>query len=115
MSPHSIQIQPVTSRRQLRAFIKFPWRVYEKDPLWVPPLISQQKTTFDPRKNPFYDHSQVQLFLAVRNGQIAGRIAAVVNDNHNEFHQEKAGFFGFFECLAFLVLESGFPLLLSFL
>lgn len=99
MTSRSIEIQPVISRRQLQAFVKFPWKVYQNDRLWVPPLIGQQKAYFNPQKNPFYDHSQVQLFLALRNGRIAGRIASVVNHNHNEFHQEKVGFFGFFECL----------------
>ncbi len=99
MSSQSIHIQPVSSRGQLRAFIKFPWQIYKNDPLWVPPLIGQQKEYFNPRKNPFYDHAKTQLFLALTDGHLAGRIAAVVNEAHNDFHQEKTGFFGFFECL----------------
>jgi GNAT superfamily N-acetyltransferase len=94
-----VRIQPVTTRGQRRAFIKLPWRIYRRDPLWVPPLIGQLKETFDPRKNPFYDHADVQLFLALRGDRPVGRIAAVVNRAHNEFHDERTGFFGFFECL----------------
>ena len=92
-----IQIQPVSSRGQLREFIKLPWKIYRDDPHWVPPLIRQLKETFNSRKNPFYDHADVQLFLAHRGDQIVGRIAAVVNDAHNQFHEERTGFFGFFE------------------
>lgn len=94
-----VQIQPVTSRGQLRAFIRLPWKIYRDDPYWVAPLIGQMKETFHPRKNPFYDHSDVQLFLAHRGDRTVGRIAAVVNHAHNQFHEEKAGFFGFLECV----------------
>jgi hypothetical protein len=94
-----IQIQPVESGGQLKTFIKFPWKVYKNDPYWVPPLIRQQKEYFQSSKNPFYDHARAQLFLALRQGRPVGRIAAVVNEAHNEFHEEKTGFFGFFECL----------------
>ena len=95
----SLRVWPVNSPAQLRRFIKFPWKVYADDPLWVPPLIGQQKAYFNPKKNPFYDHARVQLFLAWRGDQVLGRIAAVVNQADNEFHGEKTGFFGFFDCL----------------
>jgi hypothetical protein len=98
-NPPGVVIQPVISRGQRRAFIKLPWRIYRDDPHWVPPLISQLKETLDPHKNPFYDHADVQLFLADRGDIPVGRIAAVVNHAHNEFHDERTGFFGFFECV----------------
>jgi GNAT superfamily N-acetyltransferase len=81
------------------AFIKFPWRVYAGDHLWVPPLILERKAFLHPRKNPFFQHAQVQLFLARMGGQTVGRIAAAVNQAHDRFHHERAGFFGLFECL----------------
>jgi hypothetical protein len=92
-----VQIQPVISRKQLREFIELPWKIYRDDPHWVPPLVRHLKETFNPRKNPFYDHADVQLFLARRGDKSVGRIAAVVNDAHNQFHEERTGFFGFFE------------------
>jgi len=98
-NPPEVRIRPVTSRWQRRAFIKFPWKIYRNDPLWVPPLIGQLKETFHSRKNPFYEHAEVQLFLADRGDLPVGRIAAVVNRAHNEFHDERTGFFGFFECV----------------
>jgi GNAT superfamily N-acetyltransferase len=93
-----ILIQPVTSRGQLREFIKLPWKIYRDDPHWVPPLIRQQKEQLNPRKNPFFEHARVKFFLARRGDQTVGRVASVVNQAHNEFHDEKTGFFGFFEC-----------------
>jgi hypothetical protein len=94
-----VQIQPVTSRGQLRTFIRLPWKIYRDDPHWVPPLIRQLKETFDSRKNPFYDHANVRLFLAQRGDRTVGRVAAVTNHAHNQFHEERTGFFGFFECV----------------
>src|SRR5262249_42345771 len=82
-----------------RAFIKLPWRVYRGDHLWVPPLLLERKAFLNPRKNPFFQHAHSQLFLARQGGEIVGRIAAVLNEAHDSFYHEHAGFFGLFECL----------------
>jgi ribosomal protein S18 acetylase RimI-like enzyme len=92
-----IEILEVESPLDLNAFIKLPFSIYKDDPNWVPPLISERKTFFDKRKNPFYRAAKTRLFLARKNGRLTGRIATCVNFNHNEFHQDKAGFFGFFD------------------
>jgi len=73
------------------------WKIYHRDKNWVPPLISEQKSLFDTEKNPFFQHSEIQNFLAYHQDEIVGRISALVNHNHNEFHNEKTGFFGFYE------------------
>ena len=84
---------------QRRAFFLLPWQIYNGDTHWVPPLLVQVKESLDTRKNPFYQHTRVKLFLALKDGRPAGRVAAIMNGPHNEFHGEKAGFFGFFECI----------------
>jgi len=81
-------------------FIRFPWRVYDGDHLWVPPLIRERKAFLDPDRNPFFQHARVQLFLARESRRPVARVAAVVNDAHDHYHGERAGFFGLFECLA---------------
>ncbi len=53
----------------------------------------------DTKKNPFYKHATMQLFLAEAGGEVVGRIAAIINDNHNIIHEDRVGFFGFFECV----------------
>ncbi len=94
-----IQVQPVRTKAERRAFIGLPQRLYRADPLWVPPLRSDVAEILDPRKHPFHQHAQVELFLARDgDGRVVGRIAAVKNDLHVEFHHEPVGFFGFFEC-----------------
>ncbi len=92
-----IKIIPVTNKKQLKSFIMLPFRLYKDDPNWVPPLISDQYKLFDPRKNPYYAHSSVQLFLAEEDSKTVGRISAHSNTQHQKEHDEDIGFFGFFE------------------
>ncbi|NOY77320.1 MAG: N-acetyltransferase [Calditrichaeota bacterium] len=92
-----ITIEPVRSKKDLKTFIKIPWKIYLDDPNWVPPLIMDMKTMLDKEKNPFWKHSEGEYFIARKEGQPVGRIAAIINHNHNSFHDELTGFFGFFE------------------
>ncbi|MDH7485185.1 MAG: hypothetical protein QHJ81_02795 [Anaerolineae bacterium] len=95
----SVQIQKVANRRDLRAFVMFPWRVYKGDPNWVPPLISQQINYLTPEKNPFFKHAEAALFLARRGRDIVGTIAPFVNYEDLKHEEKKVGGFGFFEAL----------------
>lgn len=92
-----IRILPVNTPKERNRFIRSWWHIYANDPYWVPPLISEREAFLDPARNPFYQHADVALFMAERAGQPVGTIAAFINHRHNEFHQEKTGFFGFFE------------------
>lgn len=91
---------PVTDGRGLERFIAFPYDHYRGDPLWVPPLRMDVRTLLSPKKNPFFQHAEAQCFLA-RNpaGRTVGRIAAIKNDAHNREHQDRVGFYGFFEAV----------------
>ena len=93
----SVTVTPVSGRRDLDAFIKLPFGLYRDDPNWVPPLFYTERHRFNPKTNPFLQHADHQLFLARRDGQVVGRISAQVDHEHNRFHQERTGFFGFFE------------------
>jgi len=93
----ALVIEQVTSERQLREFIKVPWTVYEKDPNWVPWLYFERLEFFDKRKNPFFEHSEADYFIARRDGRAIGTIAAILNHRHNEFQQENVAHFGVFE------------------
>lgn len=95
-----VSVAPVASPRGLRDFVTLPWRLYRGDPNWVPPLIGEEHKLLDPtRGNPFYRHAVIALFLARDGtGEPVGRIAALENRAHNDFHGDRVGFFGFFEC-----------------
>lgn len=92
-----LTIEPVTGRRHLRAFVRFPWRVYRGDANWVPPLISDQLETLDPEHNSFFEHADVALFMARRGREVLGTIAAFLDRWVVEQMGEVAGGFGFFE------------------
>jgi hypothetical protein len=96
-----LEILPVTTRRDLRRFVGFPWRLYNQreHPNWVPPLRLAVRDALDERGNPFYRDAERALFLAVRGDFVVGRIAAIENQAHNRFHGDRVGFWGFFECI----------------
>jgi GNAT superfamily N-acetyltransferase len=95
----AIEVQEVTTKSERDAFIKFPWRIYATDPVWVPPLILERKEFLDPHKHPFFKHGTAALFLARREGEIVGRIMASDDSNYNQLHQSNVGCFGLFECI----------------
>jgi GNAT superfamily N-acetyltransferase len=94
-----IEIVEVNSSKQRNQFIKYPFQLYDKQEYWVPPLIMDQKQMFDPAKGAYFEHSEVQLFLACDNAKIVGRISAHTNTLHNKTHEDKIGFFGFYESI----------------
>lgn len=91
-------VAPVRGRG-MQEFIRLPWQIYADDPLWVPPLISDQRKLFDRSTHPFHEHADVEYFLAWRGSRPVGRIAAFINHRYDEFHGDHTGFFGFFECI----------------
>ena len=95
-----LQIITVTTKKDLAEFIKFPWAIYDKVqyPYWVPPVLMDLEEKFKP-KHPFYEFGEQANFLARRNGEIVGRISAIKNPRYNEYHHDKSGFFGYFECI----------------
>lgn len=93
----ALQVVPAGSRREHREFLDFPYRHYRADRYWVAPLRLVQKELFDTARHPFWGHADLECFLAPNASGTLGRIAAIVDRNYNEFHQEQAGFFGFLE------------------
>lgn len=95
-----IQVQAcsVNDRRGVRDFLLLAESLYAESPHWVCPLRIERRDFFDPKKNPFFNNADVQLFLAKRDGKVIGRISAHIYHPHNRTHNEKTGFFGFFEC-----------------
>jgi GNAT superfamily N-acetyltransferase len=90
-------VRPVDTERDRMRFIRSQWNFYVGDKNWVPPLVDERKKLLSVQKNPFYEHSRLQMFLAERDGRVVGRIAAITNDNHNKRFNDKVGFIGFFE------------------
>jgi hypothetical protein len=93
-----LEISEATSRKDLHDFIDFPYSLYSKDPLYAPPLRMEMKEQFS-AKNPFFAHAEAKYFIARTGKKTVGRVAAVINRRHIEFHEETAGFFSFFESI----------------
>jgi len=108
-------VRPVATADDLERFIALPYELLKGDPMWVPPLRMDVRTMLSRTKNPFFEHAEAEYFTAERpatsapvgpvyrrDGQkweVVGRIAAIHNRLHNEFHNDTVGFFGFFDCL----------------
>jgi GNAT superfamily N-acetyltransferase len=94
-----IEVFAVDNPRALKQFIELPYSLYRNDPFWVPPLRIAVKELLDRKKHPFYENADAEFYLALRDGRAVGRIAAILDRAHNRFHEEQAGFFGFFESI----------------
>jgi GNAT superfamily N-acetyltransferase len=93
----ALEVAPVRGRRDLAAFVDLPYALHRDDPRWTPLLRRDVRALLSPRKNPFFRHARAQHYLARRDGRVVGRITAIENALHNEFHHDRVGFFGFFE------------------
>ena len=89
-------VVPVRDKASRDRFIRFPWQIYADDPAWVPPLIADVRKLMG-EDHPFHEHADTEFFLAVRDGDVVGRIAAAVNHLYNDFHDTRTGFIGLFE------------------
>ena len=94
-----IKVVPVDSKKLLKAFIDFPHDLYKDDSNYVPELFIAQRDLLTPGKHPFHEHSSLQCFLAYKDDKVVGRIAAILNNNHNKFNGTNDGFFGFFDVI----------------
>ena len=95
----AVIIKKVESEKEMKDFIDLPWSIYKGNKYWIPNLKSEYRKMLDPKKYPFWEHAEREVFLAYKDGILAGRIAAIRDDNHDKEHKEKAGFFGFYECI----------------
>ncbi len=93
------KIVPVHGSKELKAYIDFPHELYAGDKNYVPELFMAQKDMLNPKKNPFFEHAEVQCYLAYDGDKLVGRISAIHNKNYNEYHNVEVGFFGFFDVI----------------
>ena len=94
-----LEIVEVVGRSLRKQFIDLPWTVFPTGSNYVPPLKMDFARLIDPRRHPFWEFSKQSLYLAFRDGRPVGRIAAIVDERYNSYHNEKMGIWGFFDCL----------------
>lgn len=95
----TVQVKEAKTGREIKQFIDFEWTINRNLSGWVSPLRISRHEILDKKKNPFYQHAEIALFMAVKDGQPVGRIAAITNQNYNDFQKDNSGFWGFFECI----------------
>jgi hypothetical protein len=93
----SVSVRPVLSKRDKKQFLDVPFALYGKGSNWVAPLYFERFEHLDPKKNPYFEHAEGQLFLAEINGKPVGRISAQIDRLHLERHRDATGHFGFLE------------------
>jgi GNAT superfamily N-acetyltransferase len=92
-----IEVRKVESRKDLRTFLTFPWKIYKNDPLWVPPRLSERYTAVDPEKGVFFKRGMAEFFIAWREGKPLGTICCGIDTKANEETGNSECVFGFFE------------------
>jgi GNAT superfamily N-acetyltransferase len=93
----SVSIRPVRSRRELKRFVKVPFRLHRDHPQWVAPLVFERMQFLNRRKNPYFEHAEAEYFLAERDGEPVGRITAQIDQRWDETQGGNDAMFGFFE------------------
>jgi hypothetical protein len=99
-----VMAPPVTLKRvgagaTIGDFMRVPHITQGHDPYWIAPVALIEGPRLDPKKNPWFQHGEAALWVAERDGKLAGRISAQVDRNHLKIHNDATGFFGFFECI----------------
>jgi GNAT superfamily N-acetyltransferase len=96
ISIHKIDL---SKKSEIDRFVQFPFDLYAGHPQWVPPFIVDVKMMMNPEKHPFYEHSDAEFFIAERDGEVVGRIAALENKPFNQYHDTKDAEFYLFEVI----------------
>jgi hypothetical protein len=95
----NIIFKQVETKRDIRKFALFPWKIYRNDPLWVPPFLSDRLQAFDRNSHAFYKHGDAQFFLVLRGGELVGTLCLAEDFQSNTFRNQKEGVFGFFDVI----------------
>lgn len=99
MTPSDIEIKPAITKDERKTFVKLLWDIYDGEPNWVPPLIMERMDAIDEKKNPYFLHAEVKLWIAYKDGKPVGRISAQVDELVPKHHGIQTGHYGFFDCI----------------
>ncbi|MBN2083745.1 MAG: GNAT family N-acetyltransferase [Anaerolineales bacterium] len=94
-----VEVRSVQTARDRRSFLTFPWRIYSKDPLWVPPLLPEREKVIDPKRGLFFKQGYAELFIAWKDGKPAGTISCAEDEADSRERGHAECMFGFFECV----------------
>jgi len=95
----NIEIKPALTKADRKDFVKLLWQIYKDEPNWVPPLVMERMDAIDPNKNPYFEHAEVRLWIAYKDGKAVGRISAQIDELVPKYHGINSGHYGFFDCI----------------
>lgn len=99
MKSSIIEIKPVLCKADRKKFVRILWKIYKDDPNWIPPLIMERMDAIDEKKNPYFQHADVRMWIAYKEGEPVGRISAQIDELVEKYHGIKTGHYGFFDCI----------------
>ncbi|MCP5382214.1 MAG: hypothetical protein H6912_07575 [Kordiimonadaceae bacterium] len=99
MTLANIEIKEAKTKEDRKVFVKLLWDIYADEPNWVPPLIMERLDAIDEKKNPFFEHAEVKLWIAYKDGKPVGRISAQIDELVPQYHNIKTGHYGYFDCI----------------
>ncbi|MDY4790761.1 MAG: N-acetyltransferase [Bacteroidia bacterium] len=94
---NKIRIEEVKDKKGFNKFLKFPYKLFKDDKMWVPSLLMDEKVTFNKKKNPAFEFCESKIFLAYKGEEIVGRIVGILNNRANEIWKQKRMRFGWFD------------------
>lgn len=94
-----ITIKEIHSKKEMKQFVTFPFSLYKNNKYWVPPIIKDEIANFDKTKNPVFEHADAHFFVAFKEGEIVGRIAAIINHYEVNTQGLKKMRFGWFDVI----------------
>lgn len=94
-----ITVKEVTSKKELKSFIQFSFKLFQDNPYWIPPLITEELETFDPKKNPALEHADAKYFMAYKGKEPVGKVAAIINWREVDQLGRKTVRFGWFDVI----------------
>lgn len=92
-----ITLKELTTKKEMKQFVKFPFKLYKNNNYWVPPIINDEIAVFDKNENPVFQHADARFFVAIKNNEIVGRIAAIINNTEINEQKIKKMRFGWFD------------------
>ncbi len=87
------------SKAEVERFVQFQYDLYKDCPQFCPPFRSDIKLMLNKKKHPFYEHSDGEFYVALKDGKVVGRIGVFINNLFNDYHKVKKGQFYFFDCI----------------
>ncbi len=94
-----ITLKEMSTKKEMKQFVKFPFSLYKNNPYWVPPIIKEELEVLDKEANPAFENAEARYFVAIKNGKIVGRIAAIINWYEIKEQQLKKMRFGWYDVI----------------